>query len=107
MALTPEQIASFQSLLLGFAFAGLLASLFEATTQRRASFTLLESRNGMNLTALPLVVFAAPFIIMRNTVRGRRVEKRRTIFVMLATIIASLWSMACGHVVLEAAQLLI
>jgi hypothetical protein len=107
MMLTPEQISSFQSLFLGFAFAGLLASVFEVTTHRRVSFALLESRSGVNFTALPLVVFAAPHIIMRNTIRGRRLEKRHFVFVVMATIIASLWSMACGHVVLEAAQLLI
>jgi hypothetical protein len=107
MMLTPEQITSFQSLFLGFAFAGLLASLFEVATHKRVSFTLLESQSGMNLTALPLVVFTAPHIIMRNTIRGRRFEKRRVIFVVMATIIACLWSMACGHVVLEAAQFFI
>jgi hypothetical protein len=45
---------------------------------------------------VPFLVFAAPFIIMRNTIRGRRIEQRRFEFVMLATMLAGLWSMMSG-----------
>ncbi|MDB5519305.1 MAG: hypothetical protein JWQ17_6063, partial [Tardiphaga sp.] len=38
--------------------------------------------------AVPFLVFAAPFIIMRNTLRGRRIERRRFEFVMMATVLA-------------------
>jgi len=44
-------------------------------------------------------VFAAPFIIMRNTVRARVIEKRRFEFVMLATILAGFWSLMSGSFV--------
>jgi hypothetical protein len=44
-------------------------------------------------------VFAAPFIIMRNTIRGRRIEGRRFEFVMLATVLAGIWSMMSGTAV--------
>jgi len=33
---------------------------------------------------------------MRNTLRGIRVESRRVEFVMMATVIASFWSMMSG-----------
>ncbi|WP_433960345.1 DUF6949 family protein, partial [Bradyrhizobium guangdongense] len=46
--------------------------------------------------AVPFLVFAAPFIIMRNTLRGMRVESRRAEFVMMATLIAGFWSMMSG-----------
>ncbi len=46
--------------------------------------------------AVPFLVFAAPFIIMRNTLRGIQVESRRIEFVMMATVIASFWSMMSG-----------
>ena len=36
--------------------------------------------------AVPFLVFAAPFIIMRNTLRGARIERRRFEFVMIATM---------------------
>jgi len=50
---------------------------------------------------VPFVVFTAPFIIMRNTVRGRRIEGRRFEFVMLATIIAGLWSLMSGSLLMR------
>jgi hypothetical protein len=46
--------------------------------------------------AVPFLVFAAPFIIMRNTLLGARVERRRFEFVMMATIIAGFWSLMSG-----------
>ena len=46
--------------------------------------------------AVPFLVFAAPFIIMRNTLRGARIERRRFEFVMMATVIAGFWSMMSG-----------
>jgi hypothetical protein len=48
---------------------------------------------------VPFLAFAAPFIIMRNMLRGQRIEKRRIEFVMLATVLASFWSMMSGTVV--------
>jgi hypothetical protein len=52
-------------------------------------------------------MFSAPYIIMRNTIRGRRIEGRRAEIVMLATVIAGLWSLMCGTVVVLALQALL
>jgi hypothetical protein len=41
---------------------------------------------------------------MRNTVRGRRIERRRIEFVAMATIIAGFWSMMSGTCVVMALQ---
>jgi hypothetical protein len=41
---------------------------------------------------------------MRNTIRGRMIEGRRFQFVMVATIIAGLWSLMSGTVVMMAFQ---
>jgi hypothetical protein len=57
--------------------------------------------------AIPLLMFAAPFIIMRNTLRARRIERRRTELVMVATVIAGLWSLMSGTVVVMALQALL
>ena len=46
--------------------------------------------------AVPFLVFAAPFIIMRNTLRGAKVERRRFEFVMIATVLAGFWSLMSG-----------
>jgi uncharacterized protein DUF6949 len=53
-------------------------------------------RGTKALAAVPFLVFAAPFIIMRNTLRGTRIERRRFEFVMLATILAGFWSLMSG-----------
>jgi hypothetical protein len=99
--LDPGSVQAFQALFIGFAFAGLVASAFELFTQRKASFTLLQTGGILAMASVPVVVFSAPFIILRNTVRGSAIEGRPFPFVMIATIIAGFWSLACGQVVLK------
>ena len=68
---------------------------------RPAGFGLLgEGVAPKTFAAVPFLVFAAPFIIMRNTVRGRTLEGRRVQFVAMATVIAGFWSMMSGTFVL-------
>jgi len=79
------------------ALAGALASGYQALVQRPAGFGLLQ--DGMaprTFAAVPFLVFAAPFIIMRNTLRGARIERRRFEFVMMATVLAGFWSLMSG-----------
>jgi hypothetical protein len=104
MHITPASLEALEALILGFAFAGLLASSFEWATERRASFELLEIGGLKAMACVPVVVFCAPFIILRNTVRGRRFERRPFFFVMTATMIACLWSLMSGRLVLDLAQ---
>lgn len=101
MSISPAALATLQSLFIGFAFAGLLASAFELFTRRRADFRLLQAGGLVAVASVPVVVFSAPFLILRNTVRGRRIEGRPFAFVVLASMIASLWSVASGRVVLD------
>ena len=98
--MSPDTVESFLSLALGFAVAGLISAAYQAVTERPASFRLLnaEARRAA-LAAVPFLVFAAPFIIMRNTIRGRRIERRRFEFVMLATMLAGIWSLMSGTAV--------
>lgn len=103
--MSPESIEQFLAIAIGFAFAGLISTLYQLLTHRPASFRLLEK--GVRIAsflAIPFLVFAAPFIIMRNTIRGRVIERRRFEFVMLATIIAGLWSLMSGTVVMMALE---
>ena len=100
--MSPDVLNSLFSLLIGFALAGALTSGYQAMANRPAGFGLLqEGVAPKTFAAVPFLVFAAPFIIMRNTVRGRRIEKRRAEFVMLATVLAGFWSMMCGTVFLR------
>ncbi|POR54114.1 DUF6949 family protein [Bosea psychrotolerans] len=106
MSIEPAAYDALQALFIGFAFAGLLASAFELFTTQRADFRLLQAGGLVAVASVPVVVFSAPFLILRNTVRGRRIEGRPFIFVMLASMIASLWSMASGRVVLDLLHIL-
>jgi hypothetical protein len=101
--MSPEQIQSFLALALGFSVAGLLATGYQCLTARPASFRLVNRGSRLRaLAALPFVIFAAPFIIMRNTIRARRIVGRRIGFVMLATVISGFWSLMSGTLVLMA-----
>ncbi len=106
MQIDPSAIEALQALGLGFALAGLLASAFELVTERRASFRLLQSGGLTALASVPVVAFSAPFIILRNTIRGRQLEQRPFGFVMLATVIAGVWSLMSGRLVLDLALFL-
>jgi len=95
--MSPEALSSFFTLAIGFAFAGVLASGYQALARRPAGFGLLnEGVAPKAFAAVPFLVFAAPFIIMRNTLMGAKVERRRFEFVMMATIIAGFWSLMSG-----------
>ena len=98
--MSPEALNSFFAILIGFALAGALSSGFQAFVRKPAGFGLLAQDAAKAVAAVPFLVFAAPFIIMRNTVRGRSIEGRRVEFVALATIIAGFWSMMSGTFVL-------
>ncbi len=95
--MTPEALNSFFAICIGFALAGALVNGYQAVAQRPAGFGLLQDGVApKTFAAVPFLVFAAPFIIMRNTLRGMRLESRRVEFVMMATVIAGFWSMMSG-----------
>jgi hypothetical protein len=104
MTVSPSSVESIQALIVGLALAGLLASAFEYATNRRASFCLLESGGVTALAALPMIAVFAPVIILRNTLRGRRIERRPIPFVMIATMIACGWSLLSGQIALGMAH---
>jgi hypothetical protein len=97
------EIEPFLTLAIGFAVAGLIASGYQLVTSRPASFRLLaRGPRPATFAAVPMLVFAAPFIIMRNTLRGHRIEGRSFSMVMVATIIAGGWSLVSGTAVVMA-----
>src|SRR3954451_5621269 len=97
-----EALQSIIVLLIGFAVAGSLATGYQLVTERPLSFRLLNGgAQAITFLAIPVLTFAAPFVIMRNVMRGR-IRSRRFEFVMLATLIAGLWSLFSGTVVVTA-----
>ncbi len=99
--MTPTSYTLLLSMALGFATAGLLASAFHLIASRPASFRMLGYGLWLSLLSVPFLAFAAPAIIMRNTLRGRRIENRPMLFVMSATIIALIWSLMSGRVIVR------
>jgi hypothetical protein len=106
MVLQQSSIDAFSALAIGFAFAGLLASGFELVVRRPLGFSSLQTGDLGAVATVPFLVFSAPLIILRNTIRGRRLDRRPIPYVMIATIIACFWSMMCGRLVLDLTHLL-
>jgi hypothetical protein len=100
--ISSQALQSFYALAFGFGLAGLLCSGYQVFAERPASFRLLNETRLRALSAIPFLVFAAPFIIIRNTVRGRLHEDRNIGFVTLATVIAGFWSLFAGTAAIEA-----
>ena len=95
--MTPEALNTFFSICIGFALAGALVNGYQAVAERPAGFGLLqEGVAPRTFAAVPFLVFAAPFIIMRNTLRGAKIERRRFEFVMMATVLSGFWSLMSG-----------
>lgn len=101
--MSPASYQTFLVLALGFAVAGLLTSGYQAVMLRPPSFRLFGSGFGrLRVRAVPFVVFAAPFIIIRNTVRARGVARRRFLTAMIATVVAGYWSLVSGSLIVMA-----
>jgi hypothetical protein len=101
--MSSDHIEALFALAIGFAIAGTMATGYQLITGRPASFGLLHSGpRPQTFAAIPLLAFAAPFIIIRNTVRGCRVEGRGFSLAMAATLVAGAWSLMSGTVVLMA-----
>jgi O-antigen/teichoic acid export membrane protein len=103
--MTPESLQNLMALALGFAVAGLCSSAYQLATDRLPTFNLLSTGpSPQAFAAVPLLMMAAPFLIMRNTILGRQQEGRRFEFVFLATVIAGFWSLMLGMVLVSTLQ---
>jgi hypothetical protein len=103
--MSPESFHSLLALAIGFSVAGLICSGYQLVSDRPPSFRLLSGGPRPRAIALvPLLVFAAPFIIMRNTLRLSAMPSVRFETVMLATIVAGFWSLMSGTVVVMAVE---
>jgi hypothetical protein len=106
--MTPESVQMLFALAFGFAVAGMLSSGYRLATARLPSFNQLSNGPAAaTFAVIPLLVVAAPFLIMRNTILGQRQEGRRFEFVFLATLIAGFWSLMSGLVLVTTLQTLL
>lgn len=100
---------SFEALLLlyccltGFVAAGLLGSFYQLVTSKPPQFKLEFSGLTSAFTTVCMVFFAGPFILMRNALRGRRIEGRPLGWLAASTCIAVMWSSLSGMFFLQLA----
>jgi len=101
--MSPESVHLIFSLAIGFAVAGLLATGYQLVTSQALSFRVLErGPKPSTFMAVPILAFAAPFLIMRNTLRGDVIEGRSFQLVMIATVVSGVWSLMSGTVAIMA-----
>lgn len=95
-----DSARSLLDLAIGFAVAGMLASGYQLLTLQPPSFGLLHaSERNQALAAVPFLLFAAPFIIVRNTIRAAGMERRGFGIAMVAALVAGFWSLMSGTMV--------
>lgn len=87
----------------GFTTAGLLASSIQLMTGRPLGFTMArETFTYESVLAILTRVVAGPVILLRNAIRGRKIEGRAFHWLVLSSMIAATWSFFSGVVVIEA-----
>lgn len=91
----------------GFVAAGVLGSLYQLITREPPRFTFAGENLSGVVTGVVLCVFAGPFIIMRNAIRGRRLENRPLGWLVASSTIAGMWSMCSGVMVMNVALVLV
>ena len=90
----------------GFVAAGLLASLHQFITARPPQFVMPAGSLVAGLGGAIVCVFGGPFIIMRNAIRGRLIERRPLGWLAASAVIALVWSLCSGIVLVDFAQAL-
>ena len=106
--MNPESVQMLFALSFGFAVAGMFSSGYRLMTDRLPNFNQLSNGPApATFAVIPLLVLAAPFLIMRNTILGQGQEGRRFEFVFLATLIAGFWSLMSGLVLVTTLQALL
>jgi len=101
--MSAEALQSFLSLALGFAAAGMMSTGYQLVAAQPASFRMLNrGPSATAVAAVPFLVFAAPFIIIRAIVRAGLSGPQRFELVFVATILAGFWSLMSGTVLVMA-----
>jgi hypothetical protein len=97
----PPEAYSFLALAMGFSVAGMISTGYQVFAERPASFRLLSGGpSAATIAAVPFLVFAAPFIILRQVVQAGMAVQQRVELVLVATIVAGMWSLMSGTVLL-------
>ncbi|MDR3373521.1 MAG: hypothetical protein P4L98_07315 [Ancalomicrobiaceae bacterium] len=85
----------------GFVSAGFIGSLYQLLTDSPPKFTLAADTLITGVSSAFVCIFAGPFIIMRQAIRGRLIERRPLGWLAASTAIASGWSLCLGILVID------
>lgn len=99
--MSQDLFVTFFAVATGFVSAGVISSFYQLVTAEPARFDLGGDRLVAGVAMVMLLMFAGPAILMRNAVRGRRIEGRPVGWLIASTAIAGGWSLCSGIVVLQ------
>ena len=85
----------------GLVTAGLLASFVQLVSGQPMRFGIEPNSLLASIGAVLLRVLAGPAILMRNAWRGLRIQSRPKIWFGLSAVIATLWSLFSGALLLD------
>jgi hypothetical protein len=94
--MSTDMIVAIFSIAIGFVLAGVLSSFYQLVTARPARFDLQADSIVSGIAQTFLIMFAGPAILMRNAIRGRRIEGRPVGWLFASTAIAGAWSLCSG-----------
>lgn len=80
----------------GFICAGFLNSIYQLVTNKIMSFDLSKQSGVVMLLSIITLIFTGPFILVRNSIRGFRIENRHAGWVAASTAISIFWSFVSG-----------
>jgi ammonia channel protein AmtB len=106
--MSPDAVQMLFAVAIGFAVAGVCVSAYRLATDRLPSIDLLNvGPRPAAFGALALLIFAAPFLIVRSTFASGGPRLARFQFAFLAAMIAGIWSMMSGLALVDLVQALL
>ncbi|MGZ5918052.1 MAG: DUF6949 family protein [Methyloceanibacter sp.] len=85
----------------GFVAAGVLSSFVQLVSGEPMRFTVEPKSILDSLAGVLLRVMAGPAILMRNAWRGQIIQRRPKIWFGVSALIAALWSLFSGALLLD------
>ena len=85
----------------GFVAAGVIGSFYQLVTDQPLRFNFSVDSLFSAIISVGLCLLAGPFIIMRNAIRGRRIEGRPIGWLVASSTIAGMWSICSGIFVMQ------
>jgi len=85
----------------GFVASGFIGSLYQLLTDKPPKFSVEADSVLAGVSSTFVCIFAGPFIIMRQAIRGRIIEDRPLGWLAASAVIAAGWSLCSGIIVIE------